>query len=614
MGRRIFEARKFQLHGHVIPLEYFSLCTDLKYGFEIPKFRRDMLIRKAETAMETPIPQLLASEYMLFCKTGNRSVYEEKYDFRRIMLLDLALGEHVEKQGRFTEKMVDVLWAILEETTWTIPAHNRYRPGGHANLPYAFGSNVDYIDLYSAATGAAVAVASYLHKERFDAVSPEINNRIGYELDRQLLKPYLDDGIMLNKCKWSGLSGIKVNNWCPWIATNLLTVCSLTVADMGLRTKILERSLQMLDNFSAASPADGGCDEGPRYWELAGGSLWAACAIARDLTGGYIDMSDEPLLKAMGEYELKMISAPGYLLNFADAMPHYIPNPYLLYHWGTTCQSTAMIACAGLLMNGQPLKTDYRTPYKYLRYLTTPDISTGKYNAKKKEYIESLQIAITRSCNQMDRGLYLAVKGGHNGESHNHNDLGNFVVYSDGVPVFIDVGVGEYTKRYFSPDRYDVWHTCSDYHNCATFNGVTQKNGMEFAARDVTYEPESGAVSMSLEDAYPTEAGLEHYRRTAVLENGMITLTDHVKFHELGTVMFSLITTQVPENVTEDSFMLQGRRVSFDPDLSYKLETLDFSVPEAEPIPRFWNVDMLYRVTLTGKEKIKEKDYILKVK
>jgi hypothetical protein len=107
---------------------------------------------------------------------------------------------------------------------------------------------------------------------------------------------------------------------------------------------------------------------------------------------------------------------------------------------------------------------------------------------------------------------------------------------------------------------------------------------------------------------------LEHYRRTAVLENGMITLTDHVKFHELGTVMFSLITTQVPENVTEDSFMLRGRRVSFDPDLSYKLETLDFSVPEAESIPRFWNVDMLYRVTLTGKEKIKEKDYILKVK
>ena len=78
----------------------------------------------------------------------------------------------------------------------------------------------------------------------------------------------------------------------------------------------------------------------------------------------------------------------------------------------------------------------------------------------------------------MDQGLYLAVKGGHNGESHNHNDLGNFVVYSDGKPLFIDAGVGAYTKRYFGPGRYDVWHTCSDYHNCATFNGVTQKNGM----------------------------------------------------------------------------------------------------------------------------------------
>jgi hypothetical protein len=29
-------------------------------------------------------------------------------------------------------------------------------------------------------------------------------------------------------------------------------------------------------------------------------------------------------------------------------------------------------------------------------------------------------------------GLYFAALGGHNAESHNHNDVGNFVVYLDG--------------------------------------------------------------------------------------------------------------------------------------------------------------------------------------
>ncbi len=44
----------------------------------------------------------------------------------------------------------------------------------------------------------------------------------------------------------------------------------------------------------------------------------------------------------------------------------------------------------------------------------------------------------TRSVN----GLYLAAHGGTNGESHNHNDVGDFIVYADGYPVIIDVRIG----------------------------------------------------------------------------------------------------------------------------------------------------------------------------
>jgi len=612
MGKRIFEERKYDLRGKIVPMGQFRLFADMENGFLVPEFRHEALIRKAEAALEAEIPMLLASEYMLFCKNGNRSVYEDKCYARRDMLLDLAIGEHIENNGRFTDKLIDVLWAILEETTWTIPAHNRYRPAAiHANMPYAFGNTVNYIDLFSAATGAAVAVAYYLHRESFDRISPEINNRIRYELDRQLLRPYMTDPIMEECCKWSGISGNKVNNWCPWIVTNMLTVCALTVEDMALRTQLVERSLPLLDNFIATNAADGGCDEGPRYWELAGGSLWAACLLLRDLTGGYVDLFDEPMLKNMGEYEVNMISAPGYLLNFADAPVNYVPNPYLLYHWGITCKSQVLTDCAGALMDTE-LETDRRTPYKYLRYLTTPRLEKSRVSAPEKAYIESLQIAITRPSGELGKGLYLAMKGGHNGESHNHNDLGSFVVYSDDRPVFIDSGVGEYTKRYFGKDRYRVWNTCSDYHNCATFNGVTQRSGREYCAEDVVYDPDSGKLSMSLRKAYPAEAGLAAYRRTAVLTD-CITITDRVEFKEQSNVMFSLMTVQKPEAVTADSFILAGRTVSFDPSLEYSLEQPDCSIPEAAPIPETWGVDALYRITLKSREKVCKSTYILKI-
>ena len=48
-------------------------------------------------------------------------------------------------------------------------------------------------------------------------------------------------------------------------------------------------------------------------------------------------------------------------------------------------------------------------------------------------------------------GFYVAAQGGHNAESHNHNDVGNFIVFLNGKPVIVDVGV-ETVRVSFDPD------------------------------------------------------------------------------------------------------------------------------------------------------------------
>ena len=609
MGKRIFEDKNYDLQGNLLPLDQFRLFVDLDGGFDIPEFHHAVLIDKAESALAQEIPKLTAEDYMLFSKTGNRTVFESKYFLRRNMLLDLTIGEHLEQKGRFADTLIQTLWAILEEGTWIIPAHNRLRPATvHVSLPVSHNAN--YIDLFSAATGAAVAMAYYFHKPLIDAAPFDLKQRIAYELDRQLWKPFLDDKIMGENCTWSGISGNKVNNWCPWIISNLLTACALTQENPDKRLLIVQRALPVLDNFIAACPPDGGCEEGPRYWELAGGSLWAACLLLRDLTGGYVDLFDEPLLKNLGEFEVKMIAAPGYLLNFADAVPNYTPNPYLLHHWGKTCTSKIMADYAGVLMEGEP-ETDRRTPYKYLRYLTTPRLQKGQVNVPNKVYIESLQIAINRTGAPLGEGLCLAMKGGHNGESHNHNDLGNIVVFSGTQPLLIDVGVGEYTKRYFGSERYDVWFTGSDYHNCATFNGITQQAGDKFFATDAVYDSKTGGLSLRLDKAYPKEAGVKQYDRSALLEDNRIVLQDTVKFHMPGTVAFHFMTLEKPKVVTAGSFRLFGKTVKFDPALTLSVDEPDLTIPEAEPILGIWGVDKLYRITLTTKEQIVEHTFLL---
>ncbi len=72
-------------------------------------------------------------------------------------------------------------------------------------------------------------------------------------------------------------------------------------------------------------------------------------------------------------------------------------------------------------------------------------------------WLPDLQMMAARERPGTSEGLYVAAWGGHNGQSHNHNDVGNVIVYRDGRPLLVDAGVGEYTAKTFSPQRYEIW-------------------------------------------------------------------------------------------------------------------------------------------------------------
>ena len=145
------------------------------------------------------------------------------------------------------------------------------------------------------------------------------------------------------------------------------------------------------------------------------------------------------------------------------------------------------------------------------------------------------------------QGLYLAAEAGHNGKSHNHNDVGNFLVYADGAPAIIDVGVETYTARTFSPQRYDIWTMQSAYHNCPTIGGVMQSAGREFAATEVSYRADDrqAELSMNIAKAYPATAHLAAWRRALRLDrvNNTIEVVDDYRLTESAhTITLTLMT------------------------------------------------------------------------
>lgn len=616
MSRRIFAEHGFRVAGHVLPYDEFRLFADQEGGLRIDPGHTERLLQRAEAVLQKEYPVLTATDYMMYRRNGNRNIYEGKFFQRRDGLLTLAVAEYVERKGRFVDKLIDLLWMILEESTWVLPAHNNaHYLGAPCPLPPDCTGEVQLIDLFAATTAADVAWAWYLCHDELDAVTPMISERIHYELQRRIMRPFLDPVLRGRYMWWTGVKGNVVNNWCPWIVSNVLTVAALTVQDRETREAVVRDSLSMLDNFTSVYHEDGGCDEGPSYWNVAGGALFNALLVLYDMTGGYVNVFDDPLIRNMGEYAVKAVIFPGRGLNFADAPARVQPNAVLLYQWGCLSHSEFMRTYGLNRLNGAlpPSSIDAGVPYRSFRFLTQPAQPAVPFLAPEKFWLDGIVVAGTRESREEGKGLYMAIKGGSNNESHNHNDIGNLIVFSGEKPIFLDAGSGTYTRRTFSPERYTIWAMCSDYHNVATINGVTQRAGGQYYSTNHVYDEESGGLTMSLQHAYPDEAGIESYTRSAVLANGRITLTDTIALKDEGTVTFSFMLAHDPTEITDSSFRVEDRTVHFDPRLSLRVEVMDHSWPEVERIPKAWDTDALRRVTLTAKAPFRSTEFVLTV-
>ena len=484
----------------------------------LPAELRQRGISEGERFLGFGWPALPAALYMDFVRTGDRSRFQAPYFERRSALGRLALAECIEGRGRFLDDISNGAWAICEESSWVIPAHVNPFGGTHP-LP-----DIDdpYIDLFAAETAALLAWTHYLMRPRLDGITGRISARIRREVKSRLLDPFLrrDD------FPWMGMAdGRRLNNWSPWCASNCLVAFLLLEPEAHRRVRAVQKALRILNRFAAGYHSDGGCDEGPSYWRVAAGSLYDCLELLSGATQGRMSLFDDPLVAEMGRYIYRVHISGDYYVNFADCSARVHIPAGLVHRYGRRIGDNKMAALGAWAHDRLGLEAALGG--SLLRVL--PNLFCCQSLGEPAEppyvrdvWLDGIQVMAAREREGADTGLYLAVKGGHNAESHNHNDVGQFVVYSDGQPVLIDVGVGAYTAKTFSKSRYDIWTMQSAYHNLPTVRGIQQRNGEEFRASDISYRADDCAAELSLDiaRAYPTEAGVRSWRRTCRLVRG----------------------------------------------------------------------------------------------
>lgn len=592
---RIFQKKRINPNGLILPLDEFRMFLDEPDASFCPE-KMSKVLALAEKALKTEIKTMPLWNYRQYLESGSVDLYGSLYMDRLRYMFQLGLAEAYEGKGRFTEKLIDYIWAILEMASWVLPEHTVHLPEkGPTKVPPVCGDRYLHgLELGAIYLAADLAWIYTLNKAAIDGVSPLIGERIVYELKNRILRPYINCDF-----GWEGDRGNRVNNWCPWNICGILIVCALIEDDMISRERIVEKALRHLDNFVGGYAEDGGCDEGPSYWGAAGGSMFECLELLYDMSGGKIDVYSEPIIRAIGEYPAKMNISGVHFVNFADSHARGSHDGRLLYRYGKKCGSEVLMAFGDVMSAYNDCPVDFKHPYRTVRTLMSAPINKEGIVARaaKSCYLPDLKVMVERASENPKEGLFLAIKGGNNGEFHNHNDVGSFIVYYDGEPVLIDVGVGGYTRQTFSPQRYELWFMQSRYHNLPMFDGEGEKEGGAYRSEDERYDPDERSMTMQLRSAFMPHVGVTSFIRKARFDTDRISICDTVELDRERLCDFVFMTHREPSVISPGVISLpMGRQLLFD------AEALAAEIEEFDPVGldsnQAWGTPKLWRIHL----------------
>lgn len=554
-------------------------------------------IKAGEAGLKFKFEPITATIALDFVRSGDRERHSGISFAKRNVLTELILAESMEDQGRFTEAILNGVWSICEESFWGVPAHI-----GRIGLPDVENPEVD---LFAAETASVLGLADYFTGPKLDKINPLIRKRIYFETNQRFFEPMLTRGDRYN---WMSKTKA-VNNWNPWIMSNWMLSNLLLEKQADKRAQMLYASLSGLDRYLNGLGEDGGCDEGPSYWFAAGGSVYDCLELLQQSTK--LQVYDQPLIQKMAAYVYKAHIDGYYFTNFADADPVLKPDGLMLYRFGTAIADKQLESLGAWSFQQFPntAVTGFQRMRRVQNLITISTIKGGaEYKPVKDAWVSDIQVMTART----SKGLYLATHGGHNAESHNHNDVGDFIVYANGQPMIVDAGRGNYTARTFSSKRYELWFTRSEYHNLPIINGFGQSAGREFEATSVisTINDQQAQLKMDLAAAYPKEAGIKKWERSIQLDRSkeQILLSDIYQLENKLTSLQQVFMTIADVDLTKPGvIVLKGNdntQLQLDYDSKQWIASSELTSTEGMEYKSFktkWDGKLVTRILLTAK-------------
>ncbi|MEK4362676.1 heparinase II/III family protein [Paenibacillus sp. FSL M8-0212] len=462
----------------------------------------------AERALKEPMPSLSFRLYRQFSDTGERKAYEEAYFDRRGRLAAVAMLALDTARPDSLQALEEMLWDVCGEYTWCLPAHL-----GTGEVNQVNGN----IDLFAAETVHMLAEIVTIHAELLDRLVIE---RIRSEAERRIFTPLYREQ---RKFHWQTAD----HNWSAVCGGCCGMAALLLLEDEFTLRKSVSHTVSCMNAFLSGYGEDGGCAEGIGYWVYGFGYFTYYAEMLREYSEGELDLLAGPKIADIAAFPLRVHLSGGTYVNYSDsAEQEEIPSGLL----------SLLASRVGLQIDLPfhiPLLTDdpcHRWAHLLRNVMWSDPAVYGDEGASaqaERGFIfqnlgwmiakGSLDTPDTKRTNGGPLQVAISVKGGHNDEPHNHNDLGQFIIHCGGENILCDSGAGLYTQAYFAPGREQLLHISSSGHNVPLIEGQEQSSGRQAQAHVLEGKLAEGGgelnTTLDLTSAYSGAASLARYTR-----------------------------------------------------------------------------------------------------
>lgn len=419
----------------------------------------------------------------------------------------------------YYNNLLRVVWAYCDTYTWA--------PLGHYN-GYYDRTPADYdiglIDIFAASVAFSLAEIKNLFANRFPKL---IIDRITAELKRRTIEPYLQ-----RKYFWEK----HPNNWAAVCAGGVGGVLMYECPDIYMEQKDrLDATMQQyLDSYAD----DGICVEGAAYWGFGFGFFVTYALLQRELTNGECDWFKDPKVKSISQYIQKMFLQKKVITTFGDCntkegywigLPHALRSVY-----GDEIEK--LPSDAGTIIAYTHFAFSLRSVIYY-----NPEYVADKLKESVVNHVKGSNYFTMRNKN-----YGFATKGGNNGESHNHIDVGAFILARNEKQIICDLGAGSYDEGYHSDKRYTFFHPSAYSHSMPIFNGVGEDS---YRREDVIveYDENTKTAYLNITNGYGAEC-VKKVERYFTFEENKLTLRDVFDVQN-GTEIKERFVTQIKPEV-----------------------------------------------------------------